>query len=190
MIITENKEQPASYYDAIYANDYSTAAYQELYKFVMGMILKIENPSVLEIGCGLGDIGKMIHDASIPYRGFDFSTVGIEKCKQLCPETNFFVGDAYNIENYQPEDYNVVIALEVLEHLDDMQIIRMLPPKTHFIGSIPNHDDNASHLRLCQDPEKDIKERFSRYMDVVEMYGLGGSKDPSMMLYLFHGIIK
>lgn len=190
MQFTQNIEKPSTYYDEIYANGYSTEAYQGLYAHVAGMIQKIESASVLEIGCGLGDLGKMLVEKNIPYRGFDFSEIGVERCKQLCPSANFWVGDAYEDKNYLPHDYNVVVALEVLEHLDDLRIIEKLPSHTHFIASVPNHDDNASHLRLCEDPKKDIIERYAPYMTVPEMYGLAGSKDPSMMLFLFHGVIK
>ena len=132
MIYTENKEQPAKYYDDIYSNDYSTKAYQQLYKFVVNMIKRIDNPSVLEIGCGLGDLGKMIVDENIVYRGFDFSEVGIKQCHQLSPDTNFWVGDAYDPQNYQPQDYNTVVSLEVLEHLDDIKNYRTTPTKLSF----------------------------------------------------------
>ena len=188
MHYTGNAEKSSEYYDAIYSDGYSTAAYQGLYQHVTKTIKNIKSASVLEIGAGLGDLGKMLVDENISYRGFDFSEEGIKLCQKLCPESKFWVGDAYNEDNYLPHDYNVVVALEVLEHLDDIFIMKQLPPNTHFIGSVPNHDDNASHLRLCEDPKKDIIERFAPFMKVTEMYGLAGSKDPSMILYLFHGV--
>ncbi len=189
MYYTGYQEKDSQYYDAIYKRGYDTTAWRNLYHEVFRMITKHDFPTVLEIGCGVGDLGKMIVDRGIPYRGFDFSKEAIRCSKRLCPAGKFWVADAYDANSYRPYDYNIVIALEVLEHLDDIKVIRSIPPGVRLIASIPNHDD-VSHLRLCEDPKKDIIERFAPFMNITEMYGLAGSKDPSMILYLFQGIKK
>lgn len=82
MIYTGNQEKNADYYDQIYKNGYNTANYNSLYKEVINILANLNNPRVLELGCGLGDLGIKIMDKGWSYRGFDFSQEAINICKK------------------------------------------------------------------------------------------------------------
>jgi len=169
MQITGHTEKKSEYYDNIYAAGYDTLRYQPIYRGILEYLRQLESPRVLEIGCGVGDMGKMIVDNNIPYRGFDFSAMAIKCSREICPEGNFWVGDAYNRANYLPPDYNVAIAFEVLEHTDDLRVIENIPAGVHLVASVPDFDDIA-HLRVYQDPQRDIVERFRPYLDVGHIF--------------------
>lgn len=189
MLQTTHDEKNHQYYDAIYARGYNTQGYYRLYEEVLKLIQRLEfMPSVLEVGCGVGDLGKMIIDRGYPYAGFDFSPVAVECSKKLSPDGNFRVGDAYASECYLPHNYNIVVALEVLEHLDDIRVIENIPAGVHLIASVPDYDDSA-HLRLYQDPQRDIVERFSPCLQVAEVLSLHRKKPngETATIYLFHG---
>jgi 2-polyprenyl-3-methyl-5-hydroxy-6-metoxy-1,4-benzoquinol methylase len=168
VIITGRHEQPADYYDTIYKQGYNTSGYYPLYQVVSEWLERIPSPRVLELGCGIGDLGRMIIAKGYPYRGFDFSPEAVGQSKKLCPAGNFFVGNVYRRDDYLPADYNVVIALEVLEHVDDLPVIENIPPGVRLIASVPDYDDVA-HLRLYQNIQQDIIERYRPWLHVVEV---------------------
>jgi SAM-dependent methyltransferase len=189
MHFTENIERTSQYYDAIYSRGYDTRNYYPLYVEVIRMIEKPGGPQkVLEIGCGVGDLGKMLIEKGHTYRGFDFSPAGIDSCKKLCPSGDFSVGNAYEPSSFQPVNYDTVVALEVLEHLDDLRVLSNLPIGVRFIASVPDYDDIA-HLRLYQSPRKDIVERFNGLLRISEILPMvftrvNSEKDT---IFLFHG---
>jgi SAM-dependent methyltransferase len=190
MITTTHDEQGHQYYDSIYARGYATHDYYPLYGHIIEILERDGAPHrVLEIGCGVGDLGKLIVKRGHQYRGFDFSPVAVECCRALCPEADFRVGDAYNPVSYLPHDYDTAIALEVLEHVDDLRMIGSIPVGVRLIASVPDYDDVA-HLRLYQDPKRDILERFRPLLRVTEIMSLvgHGHSGESKIVYLFQGI--
>jgi len=190
MITTTHDEKGHQYYDSIYARGYATDSYYPLYQQVLKMIEQGSTPKrVLEIGCGVGDLGKLIVERGYEYRGFDFSPVAVECSRALCPQADFRVGDAYNPASYLPHDYATAIALEVLEHLDDLRMIENVPAGVRLIASVPDYDDVA-HLRLYKNPQRDILERFKPLLnvtDIVSLTGQGQTGEPKT-IYLFQGI--
>jgi len=168
VLLTGHSEKDAEYYNGIYRQGYDTSGYRPLYDVVLGILRQIRSPRVLELGCGLGDLGRMIIDEGYPYRGFDFSPEAIGQCRRLSPGADFAVGDIYDPEVYRPIDYNTVVALEVLEHVDDLRVMDMIPPGARFIASVPDYDD-AAHLRLYRDIQRDIIDRFRPYLHVVDV---------------------
>jgi SAM-dependent methyltransferase len=190
MITTPHDEKGHQYYDSIYARGYATHGYYPLYDQIIKIIEKDDMPHrVLEIGCGVGDLGKLIVERGHQYRGFDFSPVAVECCCALCPQADFRVGDAYNPASYLPHDYDTAVALEVLEHLDDLRMIENIPLGVRLIASVPDYDDVA-HLRLYQDSKRDILERFKPLLHVTEILSLVGKgrAGESKTVYFFQGV--
>ena len=190
MHLTAHDEKESQYYDSVYARGYVTQGYYPLYNEVLKMIEQFGPPRrVLEIGCGVGDLGKMIIDRGHAYRGFDFSPVAVECSKKLCRRGDFKVGDAYDPAAYLPHDYDTAVALEVLEHLDDLRIIENLPAGVRLIASVPDYDDVA-HLRLYQNPRRDIIERFRPLLRVTTVVSLSaqGNAGDRKTIYIFQGI--
>jgi 2-polyprenyl-3-methyl-5-hydroxy-6-metoxy-1,4-benzoquinol methylase len=190
MQLTGHQEKKDGYYDAIYNQGYNTRNYYPLYNEVLRMIENIPSPRILETGCGVGDLGKMIIEKGYPYRGFDFSEAAVECSQKLCPGGNFFVGDAYDPRYYTPFDYNIVVALEVLEHIDDFRMIENIPTGVTLIASVPNYDDPA-HLRLYLDPQRDIIARFAPYLRINEIKAFSAPQDTASIkrtIFLFKGI--
>jgi SAM-dependent methyltransferase len=190
MITTPHDEKGHQYYDSIYARGYATHGYYPLYDHIIKIMEKDGMPHrVLEIGCGVGDLGKLIVERGHQYRGFDFSPVAVECCRALCPQADFRIGDAYNPASYIPHDYDTAVALEVLEHLDDLRMIGNIPIGVRLIASVPDYDDVA-HLRLYKDPKRDILDRFRPLLHVTEilsLVGKGHSGEPKTV-YLFQGV--
>ncbi len=191
METTGHCEAASDYYDDVFKSGlYNQAARAPLYHRIISIIKKYDSPRVLEIGCGTGDLGKLLVDARIPYRGFDFSQEGLRISRDLCPQGDFRFGQAYDPAMYQPVDYNVVVALEVLEHVDDLRLLGNIPPGVRFVASVPDYDDE-SHLRLYTDPQKDIIERFAKYLDISEVGVMTGKDEQTgrqTRVFFFQGV--
>ncbi len=189
MAATGRPEMGPQYYDDIYSKDYDTDRYKPLYDLILQFLASYGRPRVLEVGCGTGTLGKLIVQAGYEYRGFDFSSVAVDKARQECPRGDFRVGNAYDTDMYQPYDYDVVIALEVLEHLDDIAVIDQLPPGARLIASVPDFD-NEAHLRTYSDPQKDIVGRFKDRLQLVSCRSLAGASEhgQALTLYIFDAV--
>lgn len=190
MFVTGHAEKAADYYSDIYKRGYNTSGYYPLYQAVLQIIGRFPGPRVLELGCGIGDLGRMIIGAGYPYRGFDFSAEAIGQCRRACPQGCFRVGNVYNPDDYLPNDYNVAVALEVLEHVDDIRVLAQLPAGVRVIASVPDYDDVA-HLRLYRDIQKDIIAYFAPCVHVVEVITATGGNavtGAEQKIHLFHGI--
>lgn len=190
MLVTGHREKNAAYYDEIYRSGYSTSKYAPLYDLILKTLETIHEPKVLELGCGIGDLGSLIVQKGHPYRGFDFSETAVGHSRRRCPGGSFQLGNVYNAADYQPVDYNTVIALEVLEHVDDMKVMANIPAGARIIASVPDYNDVA-HLRLYQDPKRDIVDRFRGLMHTIDVKSIIFKNKATLRnqtIYVFHGI--
>jgi SAM-dependent methyltransferase len=89
---------------------------------IVNRIRGMSPSSVLEVGCGDGFfIGALGLD--VPLRvGADFSEKAIAFARAFHPDVTFHVGDAAAVE----EQFDVVVAIEVLEHIPDEQVPQFL----------------------------------------------------------------
>lgn len=145
---TKHKEEPAEYYDSIYKSAYRTGIYDTarfgaVYNAVMEYLP--ESVNILEVGCGTGELGRRLVIAGHDYEGFDFSPVALEK-HSLCTLCRVWCGNAYDEDNWLNVPYNTLIAVEVFEHLDDLRILKFVPPGTQVVFSVPDFS-SRSHLR-------------------------------------------
>lgn len=79
---------------------------------------KIEYSSILEIGCGPGDLAAAIVPSTATYLGIDIDSREVETARIRYPNLSFAVGSAYELP-VESKSIDLVIACEVLEHLED-----------------------------------------------------------------------
>ena len=82
------------------------------------MLGSIEYGSVLEVGCGPGDLATRILPPQVDYLGIDVDEMEIETARNRYPQLSFQVGSA-NALPVESNSFDLVIACEVLEHLED-----------------------------------------------------------------------
>lgn len=76
---------------------------------------------VLDMGCGTGDILAFLPD--VHYVGFDLSDRYIERARRCYGvRGRFEVGDVNTVESVIAEKFDLVLAMGVLHHLDDLEV--------------------------------------------------------------------
>lgn len=142
--------------------------------------IPLKNKNILEVGFGSGEILKMMASYGSNVTGFDFSSEAADLAKERIASDN----NSNNITITQDESnllknhYDLVIAFEVLEHIeDDSEVFKRwlsyVKPGGSLIISVPAHQSKwckndvwAGHIKryekidlinLCKDLRLPIK---------------------------------
>ena len=81
-----------------------------------------DTETVLEVGTGEGNILNRLNQIKRFTRleGIDISSEAIDTAKKLLPSLKFSLGSAYEL-SYKDEEFDMLVLLEVLEHLEDYE---------------------------------------------------------------------
>jgi SAM-dependent methyltransferase len=89
-----------------------------VFDWIFRVLADYSEPCVLDIGCGTGFNVEYLRTRDYSHVvGLDFSTEALAFC-QLRNLTNFVCGDATRIP-LRHESFDVIMALDLIEHLDD-----------------------------------------------------------------------
>lgn len=102
--------------------------------------IKDEINSALEIGCGEGYVTQHIKDLGINVEGADIYERIIKLARNLHPSIKFSTKSIYELSRYN-ESYDIVLAIEILEHLHDpyKAVEEMIQvSKKYLFFSVPN----------------------------------------------------
>jgi len=144
------EEKPVHYYDKIYQEGYDVQHMRPVYLAVLKMLEVLkeqQSVQILEVGCGLGVFGTMAVNAGFKYRGFDFSIEAIRRCPSWI-RSRVARRNAYHQSTFRV-GHTVVVAIEVMEHLRDLEVVDMIAPGKICIFTLPNYTD-AAHLRTYE----------------------------------------
>lgn len=133
-----------THYDILYNEEVTHWWYRVRREIVLSLLSSIATKKkgplrILEIGCGTGELLKEIGRFGT-VRGIDISPRAIEYCKTR-GLTNAVIGDATRIP-FPEESFDVVIALDVIEHLENdsigcNELVRVLSPDGTAIITVP-----------------------------------------------------
>lgn len=172
-----------------YFKHYSKCQYMRCWQPILeGKKLLAPQDRVLDLGCGPGQFAEYVKDIGVEnYTGVDFSSVAIEQATKRLTDSNFsfYCGDIYTCD--LPEEVDVVVSLEVLEHIaQDRKLLKRLAqlyPGTKFVFSVPNFD-HSKHVRFFENRES-ITSRFSDFCDIDEIMEIRMGK--KKRIWIFHG---
>ena len=112
--------------------------------------------ALLEMGCGLGHLLGLLQDE---YRcvGIDLAEYSIVETRRNAPRAQALVQSADDLSRFASEEFSVVVALHLLEHLPEPantigQVYRVLRPGGMFMFATPNP---VYALRCLKDPTTD-----------------------------------
>ena len=86
-------------------------------------LVQSRNPSeILEVGCGEGYVLQALRASGVrcPMHGIDFSATAVADAQRRVPDATFAVEDARELAQ-SGRRYDLVLMIEVLEHLPDAQ---------------------------------------------------------------------
>jgi SAM-dependent methyltransferase len=136
-VYSKSEEYRKHPYDSVYAKVWKTvAAYINAYH---GKI----HP-VYEFGCGSGQLANLLLLAKANYvYGWDYSSEAIKLAKEINPKyaNKFGVRDVRTFSDKYFSARSLIVATELLEHLDDgddIKIVNTLNIGTKFVFSVPD----------------------------------------------------
>jgi SAM-dependent methyltransferase len=117
----------------------------------------MDHPLHLELGCGTGSMARDLKARGHRVVAVDLRHEGLERSRLMDPSAMLVRADATCLP-FRNVSFDVVTALDVLEHLDDdaalLQLHRVLKPGGRMILSVPAmpwlwsaRDEDAGHLR-------------------------------------------
>lgn len=170
-----NLPADASSYDAIYQDGgwqnvydlhYRYSFYYPLFSRIIEEVKGRSCSKVLEVGCGVGQLAHMlVEQTSAEYRGFDFSSIAIQKAVQRLGRKELFrISDAHANSSYSWE-YDTIICTEVLEHIEqDVSVVRLWKEGCLCICSVPNFDAD-NHVRYFGS-ENQVRQRYGNLINI------------------------
>ncbi|HBL25193.1 MAG TPA: SAM-dependent methyltransferase [Deltaproteobacteria bacterium] len=89
-----------------------------LWPIVRDFLPRLDKARILDIGCGPGNQARSLADLGYDVVGIDISAEAVAEAQRHVPEGCFHVADVYDLPCSVLEGkFDVVIALEVIEHL-------------------------------------------------------------------------
>lgn len=159
-------EKGADWYDASFdasedwSRHYTESEYYFLWSVIADRIQGAGVKSILEIGCGTGQLASLMRDkVGCKYMGFDFSQKRVEYARNTNPGLSFVQQDAFKTDLFTTQDYDTVICTEFLEHVEgDMAVLARIQKGSRFYGTVPNFPF-VSHVRYFID-ESQVRSRY------------------------------
>jgi SAM-dependent methyltransferase len=159
------KHTESSMSDGILGNDEgSLITIRSRYERAAEYIEKIAGGTVLDIGCSVGYGSDILHSHGLSVTGIDRNRDSIMTAVKKYPSIRFKVADA---SSYRKGSYDAIVALEVLEHLDDCRNavrnwLAMLKEGGVLIISTPNvkYSKNRNPFHKKEFSLDELKEKF------------------------------
>lgn len=155
------------------------------FQFILKYVREYKDPSVLDLGCGTGILVAFpLAELGYDVTGVDIDprSIAVAEKENPFPNLTFFCSD---FTEYFPEKkFDVIIAAEIIEHLDDpesllLAIKRMLNPGGTVIISAPNgygpHEVEAFFFHTLFEPWGFVPKirYFNRSITAIKLWVLG-----------------
>jgi len=155
-----------------YPTLYDQMRSREIDQLTLEMIPATVNKKILDIGCGVGRGASIIQDC-MQMVGIDLSDVAIEQSKKLYEDREncqFLQMNALDLD-FPDNTFDIVIAIEVIEHVSDAQrmireAIRVLKSGGCLLLNAANRD--SLHLRIIR--SLGYQEFKTNYQHIQEFY--------------------
>jgi SAM-dependent methyltransferase len=128
-----DEERIAGYYDRLVdryghgprAVDASSAQSLQVRYRALGEVTDLSGKDVLEVGCGLGDLGEFLRRAheGVRYTGLDISPRMLEEGRRVHPDLDLQAGNVLDLEG--TERFDVVLAQGIFYLLGDEAEVKM-----------------------------------------------------------------
>lgn len=101
---------------------------QRFLRRITAEVSQLRPAQIIDVGCGEGLVAHELQKLPLPidYRGFELNPLAVEAARALNPGLSFSQADLFQLD-LQAEPADLVMMLEVLEHLDrpDLAVARL-----------------------------------------------------------------
>ena len=192
----EYGEKDSNFYDRTFTEDeswkshYTKSPYYFCWTVIIDRLRRAGAKSILEIGCGSGQLACAIRDAKIvnSYCGFDFSKARLQQARKVCSEFKFELINVFETDLFEKLSYDTAISTEFLEHVErDLEVVEKLRTGTRFIGTVPNFPfvSHVRHFLSCEE----VAERYGKYFQDFTVTPLLAN-DKGKKFFIIEGIKK
>jgi 2-polyprenyl-3-methyl-5-hydroxy-6-metoxy-1,4-benzoquinol methylase len=133
-------------------DEYLAPARLDFYAEVARITAMKQPRSVIDVGCGAGDLLRAVVEAAAPERvvGIDHAAAGIRRARRLVPAGEFHTRSLYDLD--LAEQFDLVLCTEVLEHLAKPHaamavLVRLCGASGEIVITVPDgaHDAWEGH---------------------------------------------
>ena len=122
-------------------NHFWFVAKRKFLQMILDKYVIQKNIRVLDVGCGTGAVLDLLKDRGFMVEGVDNNEEALKYCRNK--NLNVTLGSAEKM-SYPDETFDLVVALDVLEHLPEpglatQEIYRVLKKGGVFIATVPAH---------------------------------------------------
>jgi 2-polyprenyl-3-methyl-5-hydroxy-6-metoxy-1,4-benzoquinol methylase len=172
-------------YERVYGDDRLLSEYLgperiAFYEQVAAISASERPRSVIDVGCGTGNLLRAIVEKTAPERvvGVDYASAGVDRAKQLVPSGEFRAQSLYDVT--PEETFELVLCTEVLEHVRDPKsavevLVRLCTRSGTILITVPDgaHDEWEGHRNFWNKAEL---EAFLRQYGEVEVSRIGSDE--------------
>ncbi len=170
-------------YERVYRDDrlldeYLTPARAAFYREVALVAARFARHSVIDVGCGTGNLLYEIASRSTPERivGIDHARAGVRRARERLPAGEFYTASLYDVS--LEEKFDLVLCTEVLEHVRDPEgaverLVGLCAASGAVVITVPDGSADVweGHLHFWTDAE--LKEFLGHHgpVDVTRVDG-------------------
>ena len=114
----------------------------QTYGWILEVVGAIKDKPCLDAGCGIGDLARLLEVLGGKVEAFDFAESAVQRLQQAYPSVHWFVADLLELDRRSLGTYALVLASEVLQHVDAVKAIpilwRRVAPGGRFVATLPN----------------------------------------------------
>lgn len=140
---------------------YTEAKHHFLWTVVADRMIRAGVRSVLDVGCGSGQMALLLRDKGIPhYCGIDFSEKRIRWAREHCPGFSFVAADVFRTDLLETFLYDAVVCAEFLNHVQkDLELLRRVRAGARVYAIVANFSFD-SHVRVFRSAAE-VSERYA-----------------------------
>jgi len=111
---------------------YPFLGYQKLLSGIIEECNPQSGQSVLDLGCGTGNLSNLFFERGCKVWGIDFSPAMIARAKAKLPAVKFFIGDIRQpIPKEMPQKFDFIVSAYTFHHFPIQEKIRLIQKLLH-----------------------------------------------------------
>ncbi len=185
-------ESSQNYYDSVFEQSKKyklppeQTVYIDVWQEVIKLVKKEKCCSILDLGCGPGQFASYVAQKlpNVSYTGLDFSEKAIDIANNMHSQYKFIQQKLPCNNLDKITNFDVIIALEILEHInDDLQTLQNIPTNTFVVSSVPNFF-SYGHVRYFSSAQE-VEKRYGKFFSDLQIKAINLNSDS--IIWLMYG---